>query len=119
MEKIVTKSLCKVLEGLSLNEKISLPDAIQIIEAQAKQMELAQPERGRTEFSALLDELVGMAPKDDDADASDEDSDEEQAKDKDTLEKDVEVVDIIQVDKEMRNEQQNDVNEKRKIQMKL
>ena len=28
MEKIVTKSLCKVLEGLALNESIQLPDAI-------------------------------------------------------------------------------------------
>ena len=28
LEKTVTKSLCKVLEGLSQNENISLPDAI-------------------------------------------------------------------------------------------
>ena len=32
MEKIVTKSLCKVLEGLALNESINLPDAIELIE---------------------------------------------------------------------------------------
>lgn len=63
MEKIVTKSLCKVLEGLSLNQNINLPDAIQIIEAQAKERELAQPDKHRTEFSALLDELVGKQEK--------------------------------------------------------
>ena len=63
MEKTVTKSLCKVLEGLSLNENISLPDAIQIIEEQAKERELANPGKGKTEFSTLLDELVGQASK--------------------------------------------------------
>lgn len=37
MEKTVTKSLCKVLEGLSLNERISLPDAIETIDKVAKE----------------------------------------------------------------------------------
>lgn len=118
MEKIVTKCLCKVLEGLALNENISLPDAIEIIERQAKEREMAHPERGRTEFSSLLDELVGKASKEEDADLTDEDeSDEEKADTKDAPKE--EIVDIIQVDKEMRNENDDDINMKRKIQMKL
>ena len=118
MEKIVTKCLCKVLEGLALNENISLPDAIEIIERQAKEREMAHPERGRTEFSSLLDELVGKASKEEDADLTDEDeSDEEKADAKDAPKE--EIVDIIQVDKEMRNENDDDINMKRKIQMKL
>ena len=118
MEKIVTKCLCKVLEGLALNENISLPDAIEIIERQAKEREMAHPERGRTEFSSLLDELVGKASKEEDADLTDEDeSDEEKVDAKDAPKE--EIVDIIQVDKEMRNENDDDINMKRKIQMKL
>ena len=55
----MTKSLCKVLEGLSLNESIALPDAIITIEEQAKQRELNNPGKHKNEFSALLDELIG------------------------------------------------------------
>lgn len=61
MEKTVTKSLCKVLEGLALNENIALPDAVKVIELQAKERELAHPEWYKTDFSNLLDELVGQA----------------------------------------------------------
>ena len=61
MEKTVTKSLCKVLEGLSLNTEIDLPDAVQIVEKQAKEREASHPEWQKTEFSQLLDELVGQA----------------------------------------------------------
>lgn len=71
MEKIVTKSLCKVLEGLALNESINLPDAIELIEVQVKERDAANPERQRTEFSTLLDELVGQCkeePEEDDED---------------------------------------------------
>ena len=100
MEKTVTKSLCKVLEGLSLNENISLPDAIELIEESAKERELAHPERGRTEFSSLLDELVGMARKEDEPNSDDDDSDDDKAK----AGQEEEVVDIIQVDKQMKDE---------------
>ena len=37
LEKITTKSLCKVLEGLALNKSICLPDAIQLIDEQIKE----------------------------------------------------------------------------------
>ena len=59
LEKTVTKTLCKVLEGLSLNEQISLPDAVEAIDKLAKEREKENADRRCTEFSALLDELVG------------------------------------------------------------
>lgn len=109
MEKTVTKSLCKVLEGLSLNENISLPDAIQVIEEQARERELARPGQGRTEFSTLLDELVGQARKVEEPDSGEDSDDdqldkEEKAADKSDVQMQEEVVDIIQVDKQMKDE---------------
>ena len=37
MEKIVTKCLCKVLDGLSQNELIQLPDAVDQIAQKANE----------------------------------------------------------------------------------
>ena len=81
MEKIVTKSLCKVLEGLALNESIQLPDAIKIIDDQMKERLLAHPEKQGTEFSALLDELIGKTKNEeieDDSENEEEDVAEEE-----------------------------------------
>ena len=74
MEKTITKSLCKVLEGLSLNETINLPDAIQTIDNLAKERDSVNQDKYRTEFSALLDELVGKEKViDDEEESVDED----------------------------------------------
>jgi len=99
----VTKSLCKVLEGLALNENIALPDAVKVIEEQAKERELSHPEWHKTEFSTLLDELVGQAK------AAGEDMDDElveelESDQEDAAEQEEEkgvVLDIIQIDKKM------------------
>ena len=81
LEKTVTKSLCKVLEGLSLNTSIALPDSIAIIEEQAKIRELANRDKYKTEFTALLDDLVKLAHQkgenNDDAEMENTDSDDE------------------------------------------
>ena len=37
MEKIATRCLCKVLDGLSQNELIKLPDSVELIAEKAKQ----------------------------------------------------------------------------------
>ena len=77
-----------------------------MIEEQARQRELTHPEKGKTEFSALLDELVGQARKNNDP-AFDDGDDHEDSDDVDEergtkMDVDVEeVVDIIQVDKQM------------------
>ena len=116
MEKVVTKCLCKVLEGLSLNDQIQLPDAIDLIEQKAKEKEASNPERGQNEFSALLDELVSLA-KAEKGDA-DMQSDEGSSDDEDEVDAHEEhkVVDVIQTDKEMRQE---DIDLQRKVQLKL
>lgn len=116
MEKTVTKSLCKVLEGLSLNENISLPDAITTIEEQAKEMD--KEGKSRTEFTALLDELVGKSKEtegddEDDEDMEDSDLDEDKDGDKEVAKASM---DVILADKEMK---EKDVEEKRMIQLKL
>ena len=115
MEKTITKSLCKVLEGLSLNQEIDLPDAIQTIDSLAKERDLANPEKYRTEFSALLDELVGKA-KDIEEEEESGEEDEDVDVELELGQEDAET-DIIQVDKQMR--ESNDEGLKRNIQMKL
>ena len=94
MEKTVTKSLCKVLEGLSLNEHISLPDAVDIIEEKVKESHIANPHRQQTEFSTLLDELVSKATAKD----GDKDGDEEMESDAEDEEKEEILVDEENVD---------------------
>lgn len=99
MEKTVTKSLCKVLEGLSLNEKISLPDAIEAIDKLAKEREKENPDRHRNEFSALLEELVGKVKEgEDEEEGSEDDDDEDNEKMLDGIKEDAET-DIIQIDR--------------------
>ena len=83
MEKIVTKCLCKVLDGLSQNELISLPDAVELIAEKAKQAEQSN-KKPVNEFSALINELITTGKKDKeepgDEDVSDE-SDQEHSED--------------------------------------
>ena len=117
MEKTVTKSLCKVLEGLSLNDNISLPDAVDYIDMKTKESAEKNPERQRTEFSTLLDELVGQARKEDG------DENEEEVEEEEEIVVDEVATDNIMVDKEMAeaDEQQSKdaAKMKRNIQMKL
>lgn len=60
MEKTITKCLCKVLEGLCMNENIALPDAVQIIEQKAEKVRLNSKKKVN-EFSSLLESLVKEA----------------------------------------------------------
>ena len=56
----MTKSLCKVLEGLSLNTSIALPDAIAVIEEQTQKKDQAYQEKYKNEFTLILDDLVKL-----------------------------------------------------------
>lgn len=116
MEKTVTKSLCKVLEGLSLNEKISLPDAIETIDKLAKERDQGNPDRYRNEFTTLLDELVGKAKEVDGDEEGSEEDDKDDEEMLDGVQEEAET-DIIQIDRQMQEKQENDL--KRKVQMKL
>ena len=44
-----------------MNTSIALPDSIAVIEEQAKERELANQDKHKTEFTALLDDLVKLA----------------------------------------------------------
>ena len=62
MEKTVTKCLCKVLDGLSQNDLIHLPDSVEIIFERAKQSEHLN-KKPVNEFSALIQEMVNASKK--------------------------------------------------------
>lgn len=55
-EKIVTKCLCKVLEGFAQSEQILIPDAVDLIAKKA-----ASDEKRPNEFSAFLQDIVNKA----------------------------------------------------------
>jgi hypothetical protein len=115
MEKTITKSLCKVLEGLSLNETINLPDAIQTIDKLAKERDSVNQDKYRTEFSALLDELVGKEKViDDEEESVDEDGQIDVELELGKVDAET---DIIQLDRQMQESNEKDL--KRNIQMKL
>jgi hypothetical protein len=53
-EKVLTKCLCKVLEGFAQSEVLQIPDAVDLI-AQKQQ------EKGQNEFSAYLADIIAKA----------------------------------------------------------
>ena len=79
----------------------------------AKERDIARPDKYRTEFSALLDELVGKAKDIEEEEESGEDHDEEDVDVELELGKEDAETDIIQVDKQMR--ESNDEDLKRSI----
>ena len=87
MEKTVTKCLCKVLDGLSQNEMINLPDAIEKIQERAAKR---KDNKRQNEFSKMLEELAAIS-KDDDTDM--ESSDDEQISDKNDSDEENDLVD--------------------------
>jgi len=112
MEKTVTKSLCKVLEGLSQNPSIALPDAVNDIEERAKQRGSGGAVGQQSGFSALLDELVGQV------------KDTDEAEDEEMLDSEPEVAeketDVIQIDRKSKVEASDGAPDSlSQIQMKL
>jgi hypothetical protein len=74
MEKTITRCLCKVLEGLSLNNTLELPDAVVTLEKKAAEKEAkeASGNKGKgkgkrvNELTSMLEELVKEIGEDDD-----------------------------------------------------
>jgi len=94
-EKVLTKCLCKVLEGFAQSEVIAIPDAVATITQKA-----ATEAKKPNEFSALLKEMVSRAKT---ADAKEEEDVDMEASDEEeeSEEEDAEAAefDIIQASK--------------------
>lgn len=109
-----------MLEGLSINEDIALPDAIETIAVQAAEREKLHPDRYKNEFTSLLDELVIEGKKSGEIDDEDEDNEndgEDSENDVKANLQDEAAIDVIQIDRKMR--EGGEMALKRQIQMKL
>ena len=115
MEKTITKCLCKVLEGLSLNKALELPDAVQIIERKAEERRQSKSDKREVnEFSEMLEELVKEAKTDDlEEEMSDEEGKADENQQSDGEEEEEDVANIIKADEKMIEESRQQTDDKK------